>query len=257
MPGATLGDAGGLFVNLTHNADGRLVTAARVDAAGKDGNYEWRTAETAGGFTMKNPLPTRELTGAWEVTFDPKVGGPEKPVTFDKLTDWTKRPEPGIRYYSGRATYRKTVDLPGLPRASAEASESLWLDLGQLQSIAQGTCQRPGRRHGLETALPGGHQPRGQGGCEHPGDRGRQRLAKPLGRRRTTWRHPPLGLHHHEDLRCEDPSDTRRSAGPGHGAIYGASAREKVIPRRRDTASRKSVKAAASRSFLPERTNVQ
>ena len=51
------------------------------------------------------------LNGSWNVTFDPKWGGPAK-VVFDSLADWTTRPEVGIRYYSGIATYSKTFDLP-------------------------------------------------------------------------------------------------------------------------------------------------
>jgi hypothetical protein len=45
------------------------------------------------------------------VSFDPKWGGPES-VVFEKLEDWTKRPEEGIRHYSGTAIYWKTFDLP-------------------------------------------------------------------------------------------------------------------------------------------------
>ena len=52
----------------------------------------------------------QELSGAWEVELDSKWGGPEK-VTFDALQDWTVRSEPGIKYYSGIAAYRKKVNL--------------------------------------------------------------------------------------------------------------------------------------------------
>jgi len=56
----------------------------------------------------------QEITGAWEVTFDPKWGGPGK-VNFEKLEDWINRPEEGIKLYSGTAIYRKTFTLAGEP----------------------------------------------------------------------------------------------------------------------------------------------
>jgi len=72
--------------------------------------------------------PLTEITGPWEVSFDPHWGGPTK-VTFDTLADWTKRPEEGIRYYSGTAVYRKKLTL-------ASVSGRLWLDLGEVREIA-------------------------------------------------------------------------------------------------------------------------
>jgi len=72
------------------------------------------------------------LSGAWEVSFDPQRGGPEK-VTFSSLEDWTHRDEPGIRYYSGIATYRKTFDLPAGLGLDAE----IILDLGTVCDLAR------------------------------------------------------------------------------------------------------------------------
>jgi len=73
-----------------------------------------------------------QLTGAWEVGFDPKRGGPER-VTFDALADWTQRAEPGIQYYSGAATYQKEFDLP----PNGGAGSRLFLDLGTVRNLAQ------------------------------------------------------------------------------------------------------------------------
>ena len=55
--------------------------------------------------------PVRDLTGAWNVQFDPQWGGPAQPVVFGDLSDWTNHSDPGIKYYSGIATYRKSFDF--------------------------------------------------------------------------------------------------------------------------------------------------
>ena len=73
-----------------------------------------------------------EFKGPWTVKFDPEWGGPES-VVFETLEDWTKRPEPGIRYYSGTATYRKTFDLP---EAERNSPRPIYLDLGRVKNLA-------------------------------------------------------------------------------------------------------------------------
>jgi len=74
-----------------------------------------------------------ELGGPWQVSFDPKWGGPAS-AEFKNLISWTERPEKGIKFYSGKATYRKTFDLPpGL----AGAGRRVALDLGELKDVAE------------------------------------------------------------------------------------------------------------------------
>lgn len=70
------------------------------------------------------------LSGPWEVRFDEEWGGPAK-VIFEQLEDWTQRPEEGIRYYSGMATYRKTFDAPG------GTAGKVYLDLGEVKNVAR------------------------------------------------------------------------------------------------------------------------
>ncbi|MGQ9590500.1 MAG: glycosyl hydrolase [Planctomycetota bacterium] len=77
-------------------------------------------------------LEAVELAGPWEVSFDPEWGGPEK-VTFERLEDWSARPEEGIRYYSGVATYRKSFDV----RRPPADGERLVLDLGTVRNMAR------------------------------------------------------------------------------------------------------------------------
>jgi hypothetical protein len=76
--------------------------------------------------------PRAKLDGAWNVSFDPKWGGPAN-VRFDELTDWSKHAEDGIKFYSGTAIYRKTFTLSALP----EKGGQLMLDLGQVREVAE------------------------------------------------------------------------------------------------------------------------
>ncbi|MBA7592707.1 hypothetical protein ES708_34900 [subsurface metagenome] len=51
----------------------------------------------------------KDITGEWEVNFDPKWGGPAS-ITFPELMDWSKHSDEGIKYYSGTAVYNKTFN---------------------------------------------------------------------------------------------------------------------------------------------------
>jgi hypothetical protein len=90
-------------------------------------------ADASGAAASNYPrvTPQSELTGAWEVSFDPQWGGPAM-VVFGSLVDWTTRPEDGIRFYSGTAVYRKRFTLAALPAAG----EGLLLDLGEVHAVA-------------------------------------------------------------------------------------------------------------------------
>jgi hypothetical protein len=84
-----------------------------------------------GNLEKKNFLnfkSVQEITGPWEVTFDPKWGGPTKPVVFNELSDWTNQTDLGIKYYSGTATYRKTFDFPQVSsfKFPSSSSPSAW-----------------------------------------------------------------------------------------------------------------------------------
>jgi hypothetical protein len=72
-----------------------------------------------------------ELTGDWQVQFDPKWGGPES-VTFKALSDWSKNPDERIKYYSGKAFYTKEFNLNG----DQSAYRQLFLALGVVRDIA-------------------------------------------------------------------------------------------------------------------------
>jgi hypothetical protein len=87
------------------------------------------------GKNFVSPHTLREIAGGWQVTFDPKWGGPKQPVSFEKLTDWSTHADPGIRYYSGTAVYRKTIELSESEARGVQGR--LLLDLGTVAVMAR------------------------------------------------------------------------------------------------------------------------
>jgi beta-galactosidase/beta-glucuronidase len=71
-----------------------------------------------------------DLTGSWNVQFTPGWGAPAQ-VTFPKLQSWTLEDDPGIRNYSGTATYTQSFDYPAVP-----SGKRIVLDLGEVDVIA-------------------------------------------------------------------------------------------------------------------------
>jgi len=73
------------------------------------------------------------LDGPWRLYFDPKSGGPGESV-FERLEEWTKRPEEGIKYFSGTVTYQKSFTLH---KTQLSTSSSLWIHLGEVCNLAE------------------------------------------------------------------------------------------------------------------------
>jgi hypothetical protein len=73
------------------------------------------------------------LNKDWAVSFEPSRGAPET-AQFDQLISWSESADMGVKYFSGSATYSKTIEVP----ASAFSSGAhLWLDLGDVENIAE------------------------------------------------------------------------------------------------------------------------
>jgi len=51
-----------------------------------------------------------EIAGPWEVRFEPGRSAPEK-IVLSELVDWSKHQDPGVKHFSGLATYRTTFTL--------------------------------------------------------------------------------------------------------------------------------------------------
>lgn len=78
----------------------------------------------------KATLHTQAITGPWKLQFDPKWGGPVKPVLLSALCDWTKQSDKGIKYYSGTGVYSNRFDKPA-------GAKEMRLDLGEVHNLAE------------------------------------------------------------------------------------------------------------------------
>jgi hypothetical protein len=103
-----------------------------VLSATQPGSYE---LQTASGKTKKVNVPALpaalEIPGPWHVRFAPAAGGPGD-VSFEKLEDWSKRAEEGIKYYSGTAVYQTTFVAGPL-----SANTKWMLDLGRVEVMSE------------------------------------------------------------------------------------------------------------------------
>jgi hypothetical protein len=99
-----------------------------------------------------------ELGGPWEVTFQADRGAPPT-ARFERLIDFRESADPGIKYFSGIATYTKQVQLPAQPQGSR-----LFIDLGQVCDLAEvwvngkltGTAWKPPYRVDIGSAVSAG-----------------------------------------------------------------------------------------------------
>ncbi|MGQ9730351.1 MAG: glycosyl hydrolase [Candidatus Zipacnadales bacterium] len=102
--------------------------------AWQPGTYE---VQTAAGRTLRVEVPAviapLEVAGPWELSFPPKLGAPEH-VTLETLISWTKHDDPGVRYFSGTATYTGALNIP---EEAIGQGKVLRLDLGTVREIAE------------------------------------------------------------------------------------------------------------------------
>lgn len=67
----------------------------------------------------------------WTVAFEEHRGGPEAPVTFNQLTDWTENSDLHIKYFSGKAWYTNSFKLAKVPQTP------VYIDLGKVMVMAK------------------------------------------------------------------------------------------------------------------------
>jgi hypothetical protein len=81
---------------------------------------------------IPDKAPQAIATG-WTLDFPPNWGAPAH-VDVPTLKSWTEFDDPGVRYFSGTATYRTTVSIDANQLGTGH---ELWLDLGEVFEVAQ------------------------------------------------------------------------------------------------------------------------
>lgn len=88
------------------------------------------------------------LAGPWTVTFPPNFGAPAS-IQLDTLTSWTTSSDPGVKYFSGTATYTKTLRAPA---SWLRGGQRIWIDLGKVGDLAD--VKINGKNEGITWAPP-------------------------------------------------------------------------------------------------------
>jgi hypothetical protein len=83
------------------------------------------------------PISTGTLDGPWEISFEPGFGGPSESVHLDRLIAWNEHPDPRLRSFSGRATYRTHFTWPDNEPTTPDPTTRWFIDLGRVEVAAR------------------------------------------------------------------------------------------------------------------------
>lgn len=114
-------------------ADGRTTVPLNLEPWGSV-FVVFRKPANANSRTLPAQTDTLRTTldGPWKVAFQPDRGAPAS-ITLDKLSSWSESPDPGVKYFSGTATYTKTIEVPA---ARLKTHANIWIDLGDVKNLA-------------------------------------------------------------------------------------------------------------------------
>jgi hypothetical protein len=73
------------------------------------------------------------IDGPWDVSFPPDLGAPQK-IQLPQLASWTDNAENGVKYFSGTATYAKTLHAP---QEWFHPGARILLNLGTVDDLAK------------------------------------------------------------------------------------------------------------------------
>ena len=164
----------GMIPEIWHPEDGRMEPAGWKTVDGRTAMVLDLVSNDAVFVVFRKPegeaapasyeLPKRvttqllDIQGPWEVSFTEGRGAPGG-TRMQQLQDLTESSEPGIKYFSGTATYTTTFRMPRMGKGCR-----IMLDLGQVKNIAElyingkpcGTLWKPPFRADITDAVKKG-----------------------------------------------------------------------------------------------------
>lgn len=111
-------------------------TTVRLSLAERESAFVvFRRPASAPARTVPHPAGETIATidGAWEVTFPAGLGAPAH-ARWPTLASWTENKDPGVKFFSGTATYTTTARIPA---SAFGKGRRLLLDLGKVGDLAE------------------------------------------------------------------------------------------------------------------------
>ena len=148
------------------------------------------------------------VEGVWTVSFPPKWGAPAS-IQMPKLVSWTDNSAAGVKYFSGTATYSKTVTAAA---GWFKPGQHVWIDLGTVHDIAE--VKVNGKSVGMVWAPPyrvdvtGALKP------------GANKLEIAVTNEWTNRQIGDRGLPKEQQI-LDEPAPPARPAGGGGGGVFG------------------------------------
>jgi len=89
------------------------------------------TKDASGNENYPDKEVLSRMESPWVVTFEESKNGPNEPVIFTELYDWSTSKDPQIRFFSGMASYSTTFTIDNIPQ------EEIYADLGKVMVMAK------------------------------------------------------------------------------------------------------------------------
>jgi len=127
-------DTGAIEQTDYSSADGRTTVPLHLSARESVFVVFRRPATTpARTLPRANATTLASISGPWAISFPPNFGAPPK-IQLAQLESWAANLGEGVKYFSGTATYTKTIQAP---RAWFRPGAQILLDLGMVNDLAE------------------------------------------------------------------------------------------------------------------------